>query len=90
VKSAGLGRTFIWQADSPSPVVTEQYRDEAVRGDVFRVRHTRDEKVFDPYCGLLLEIALRFLPAPVGGVVFLPGPRRPHPGESAASINKYA
>lgn len=38
-----LGRTFLWTQDSPVPYVTEQYREESVRGDVLRVRQHIDE-----------------------------------------------
>jgi len=39
----GLGRTFLWTEDSPSNPIVEQYRDEGVRSDIFRVRHNTDE-----------------------------------------------
>ncbi len=35
--SGGLGRTFAWSADA-NGVVVEQYREEAVRADIYRVR----------------------------------------------------
>ncbi len=38
-----IGKTFLWTSDSPNNVVTEQYRDEGRRSDVFRVRHDTDE-----------------------------------------------
>jgi len=38
-----IGRTFLWTEDSPGNVVTEEYREEQSRGDVFRVRHDTDE-----------------------------------------------
>jgi len=34
-----LGRTFLWTQDSPSNVITEQYREEQTRSNVYRVRH---------------------------------------------------
>jgi len=34
-----VGRTFLWTADSPDNPVVEEYRDEAHRSDVYRVRH---------------------------------------------------
>lgn len=40
-----LGRTFLWTADSPEMLVAEEYRDEAIRSDVYRVRHYVDEAV---------------------------------------------
>lgn len=51
-----LGRTFLWTADSPSNTTVEQYRDEDVRSDVFRVRQNVHEKVFDPYFAFLMKI----------------------------------
>ena len=43
----GFGRTIVWAADSPVPVVSETYRDEARRADVLRVRQNSAEKVID-------------------------------------------
>jgi len=52
-----LGRTIIWEPDSGSgPYVVESYRDDKKRGDVIRVRHNVDEKVFDPYFAHLMKI----------------------------------
>lgn len=51
-----LGRTFLWDADSPENVTVEEYRDEAVRCDIYRVRASTDEKVIDAYFGHLLKI----------------------------------
>jgi hypothetical protein len=39
ITQPGVGRTFVWSADSPANPVVEQYRDEGKRSDVFRVRH---------------------------------------------------
>lgn len=39
----GIGRTFLWTADSPQNPVVETYREETRRSDVFRVRHHVDE-----------------------------------------------
>jgi len=39
----GLARTMLWTADSPDKVVVEEYREEASRSDVLRVRHDADE-----------------------------------------------
>ncbi len=38
-----LGRTFLWTADSPNNLVTEQYREEQRRSNIYRVRHNVDE-----------------------------------------------
>lgn len=39
----GVGRTFLWTADSPTDPIVEQYREEQIRSDIFRVRHHVDE-----------------------------------------------
>jgi hypothetical protein len=39
----GIGRTFLWTDDSPQNAIVEQYREEKIRSDVFRVRHNVDE-----------------------------------------------
>ncbi len=53
----GIGRTFLWTEDCPENVYVEQYRDEDVRSDVFRIRQHTDEKLIDPYFGHLMKIA---------------------------------
>lgn len=45
--AGGLGRTLLWREDSPSPVVSETYRDEARRSNVIRVRQNVSEKTID-------------------------------------------
>lgn len=45
----GFGRTFLWTADSPQNPIVEQYRDEGVRSDIFRVRHNVDERLIRSY-----------------------------------------
>ena len=52
----GIGRTFLWQEDSPDNAVVEQYREEKKRCDVFRVRHYVDENIIDPYFGHLMKV----------------------------------
>lgn len=37
-----LGRTFVWEEDSGA-LTTEQYREEKIRSDVYRVRQSTDE-----------------------------------------------
>lgn len=39
-----VGRTFMWTMDSPDNPVVEEYRDEAHRSDVYRVRHHVQEE----------------------------------------------
>lgn len=43
LKNPSIGRTFLWEEDSPENVVVEQYRAEDNRSDVFRARHHSDE-----------------------------------------------
>jgi len=48
MQTGGLGKTFAWTGDSAG-VTVEQYREEAVRGDVFRVRHYVGETLYASY-----------------------------------------
>lgn len=52
----GLGRTFLWVADSPENVTVEEYREEAIRSDVFRVRHHVDEVLIDSAFAHLMKV----------------------------------
>lgn len=49
LSTPGLGRTFMWTEDSPQNPIVEQYRDEGVRSDIFRVRHHVDEAYIRSY-----------------------------------------
>ena len=40
-----IGRTFLWTEESADNVVTEEYREESRRSDIFRVRHDTDERL---------------------------------------------
>lgn len=51
-----LGRTFLWQPDSPDNAVVEQYRAEEIRSDIFRVRQHVDEMIIDEYFGHLMKV----------------------------------
>lgn len=61
-----IGRTFIWSGDGPDSIgtdeklalVTEEYRDEKVRGSVIRVRNNRDIQIMYPQAGHLLKNAI--------------------------------
>ncbi len=56
MKDPGLGRSFLWTADSPNVLTTEQYREDASRSNIFRVRHNMDEVVqFATGAGYLLS-----------------------------------
>jgi hypothetical protein len=39
-----VGRTFLWTEDSPINPVVEEYRDESIRSQVYRVRHNVSEE----------------------------------------------
>ena len=41
LREPSIGRTFLWTVDSPNMPVVEQYREEQIRSDVFRVRQYR-------------------------------------------------
>ena len=56
LKEPSVGRTFLWTSDSPANPVVESYRDDAIRSDVFRVRHDIDEKIIDSYFGHLMKV----------------------------------
>lgn len=43
LKEPSLGRTFVWENDAPDIIVTEQYREEQTRSDIYRVRQYTDE-----------------------------------------------
>jgi hypothetical protein len=49
-----LGRTFLWTADSPQNLVTEQYREDAKRSEIYRVRQNTDEAFIFTGAGYLL------------------------------------
>ena len=51
-----IGRTFLWTADSPENATVEQYRDDAARSDIFRVRQHVDEIIIDPYFAHLMKV----------------------------------
>ena len=56
LKQPSIGRTFLWTEDSPKNPIVEQYREEGIRSTVFRVRHSVDEKIIDPYFGHLMKV----------------------------------
>lgn len=43
IKAPCVGRTFLWTEDSPEQAITEEYREENIRSDVYRVRHNVGE-----------------------------------------------
>jgi hypothetical protein len=50
-----LGRTFLWTEDSPGILITEQYREEKKRSEVYRVRNNVDEAFIFTGAGYLLS-----------------------------------
>ena len=44
-----VGRTFLWTEDSRENAIVEEYREENIRSDVFRVRHNVDEAYMRSY-----------------------------------------
>ncbi|MGE4536538.1 MAG: hypothetical protein AB7D37_05625 [Desulfovibrio sp.] len=49
-----LGRTFVWEEDSPETLVVEQYREEQTRSNVYRARQQTDECIQFTEAGYLL------------------------------------
>ena len=49
-----IGRTFLWTADSPANIVTEQYEEPQTRSDIYRVRQYVDEAFVFTGAGYLL------------------------------------
>ena len=53
--NGGIGRTVIWEADSPNGLfATETYRAEPRRGNMVRVRSNRTQLIINPNAGQLL------------------------------------
>ncbi len=50
-----LGRTFLWTKETPQNIVTESYRDETIRSDIYRVRQYTDEAFVFTGAGYLLS-----------------------------------
>jgi hypothetical protein len=55
LQNPSLGRTFLWTADSPDMLNTEQYREEGKRSSIYRVRHNVDEAFIFTGAGYLLS-----------------------------------
>lgn len=57
LKEPIVGRTFLWKEDSPDNLVTEQYREEQTRSNIYRVRNNvAEEFVFKGAAYLLGNI----------------------------------
>lgn len=52
----GVGRTMVWTGDGAGNVQVEQYREEARRSDVFRVRQYVAEEIIDASYAHLLTV----------------------------------
>ncbi len=52
-----VGRTILWQPDSPEDLVVESYREEQRRSDIIRTRHQTAEQIHDAYFGFLMKVA---------------------------------
>jgi len=51
-----VGRTILWTPDSPDPLTTDLYRDDSVRGDIYRGRHSVQVKVLDASFAHVMKI----------------------------------
>lgn len=54
LKEPSIGRTFLWTEDSPGMLITEQYREEQTRSDIYRVRQNTDECIQFSGAGYIL------------------------------------
>jgi hypothetical protein len=55
LKEPCVGRTFLWTGDSPQQLVVEQYREEATRSNIYRVRNNVSEALVYAGAGYLLS-----------------------------------
>jgi hypothetical protein len=55
LKDPCLGRTFLWTVDSPQILITESYREEDIRSNIYRVRQHVDEALVFAGAGYLLS-----------------------------------
>tara|TARA_Y100000310_G_C20675775_1_gene812946 strand:+ start:1856 stop:2836 length:981 start_codon:yes stop_codon:yes gene_type:complete len=52
----GVGNTYMWRNQAPTPVVAESYRDDARRADIARARAFYDLKITDASAGELIKV----------------------------------
>jgi len=52
-----IGRSMLWTEDSPENALVEQYRDEEIKSNIYRVRHSVDELIIDPSFAHLLKVS---------------------------------
>lgn len=50
-----IGRTFVWELDSPENAVVESYREEQTRSDIIRARQNTDETVINTEAAYLMD-----------------------------------
>ncbi|EFL53017.1 hypothetical protein DesfrDRAFT_0065 [Solidesulfovibrio fructosivorans JJ]] len=55
LREPALGRTFIWEEDSPETVTVEVYREEQTRSDIVRARQHTDERIQFTGAGYLMS-----------------------------------
>lgn len=56
LKSPSVGRTFLWTEDSAVNPIVESYREDKIRSEVFRVRHSVVEKIIDANFAHLMKV----------------------------------
>lgn len=56
LEEACMGRTLHWEAQGEGIIVSEQYREEARRSEIYRARTDVDQKIFDEYFAHLMQI----------------------------------
>lgn len=54
LREACVGRTFLWEEESPDMLVMESYRDEGIRSDIYRGRGYMKEKIVCAELGKLI------------------------------------
>ncbi|GFK95454.1 hypothetical protein NNJEOMEG_03317 [Fundidesulfovibrio magnetotacticus] len=54
LKEPSIGRTFVWEEDSPEMLVVETYREEQTRSDIVRARQHTDECIQFTGAGYLM------------------------------------
>ena len=52
-----VGRTMVWEADTPEAIMVEEYREEQTRSNIYRCRAFTDELLIDKSFAQLLDIA---------------------------------
>jgi hypothetical protein len=55
LRDPAVGRTFLWEADSPQVATVDQYREDQSRANIYRVRNSMDPKILNAGAGYLLS-----------------------------------